>query len=138
MWTFNGVDACLFSGDWLIIGGRWSGLLSRVRGKSPHMKTPDGFRRRPEGHADDIGEFASSYADSHTDIYTQSLFQFYADHSGLFYLIDDEVEERGAPSAKDGSLIIKLLQMGQYKLLYDFAVETVEEFQKQQKPEAGA
>ena len=56
------IDACAFSGDWFIIGGRWSGLLSPTRALCGSTPARD-FRKHPEGYRDDARRLTPDLTD---------------------------------------------------------------------------
>ena len=73
---------------------------------------------REENKNMDLSDFISEWADSHTEIYTTEIFKWYSQSAERHYYADEAISEFGYD--KDGG-IIKILQMGIYKCLEEFA-----------------
>ena len=79
---------------------------------------------REENKSMDLSDFISEWADSHTEIYTTEIFKWYSQSAERHYYADEAISEFGYD--KDGG-IIKILQMGIYKCLEEFAYAVLED-----------
>ena len=79
---------------------------------------------REENKNMDLSDFISEWADSHTEIYTTEIFKWYSQSAERHYYADEAISEFGYD--KDGG-IIKILQMGIYKCLEEFAYAVLED-----------
>jgi hypothetical protein len=80
----------------------------------------------------EIIDFVSEWVDSHVEIYTGELFKWIYENSNLSYLANDVIADFGIPDKKE-DILVKLIQLMQYKLLEDWAYEIIEEEKNKKK-----